>query len=162
MTKEELGELIMREQEGFYRIAKTVIYEDCDVGDALSEAIVKAFANLDTLKRDRYAKTWFVRILINECYNILNKRNRLVYVDEEELKASEKPQESSDYSELYLALEELPKEQRLCIALYYMEGYSVKEIASMTESTVSAVKNKLLRGRKKLKELLESPIEQMA
>ncbi len=160
MTKEALGELIIQEQEGFYRIAKTIIFEDADVSDALSEAIVRAFANLHQLKKDRYAKTWFVRILINECYRILNSRNKLVYVEESELILKESPADDRDYSELYMMLEELPPETRLCITLYYLEGYSVKEIAKLTGTTTSSVKNRLLRGRKKLKDMLDYPAGQ--
>lgn len=162
MTKEELGELIMQEQESFYRIAKTIIYEDADVSDALSETIVRAFASLHQLRHDRYAKTWFVRILLNECYKTLKSRNRLIYMEEAELISGEGSADDRDYSELYICLEQLPEETRLCIVLYYMEDYSVKEVAKLLDTTASSVKNRLLRGRKRLKELLDVPVEQLA
>ena len=51
-----------------YRIAKSLLYNDADCADAIQEAIVKAFAKLHTLKDDSYAKTWLIRIVMNECY----------------------------------------------------------------------------------------------
>ena len=48
----------------------------------------------------------------------------------------------------------LTEEARLAVTLYYMEGYSIREIARMTRVTESAVKNRLARARTKLKEEL--------
>ena len=73
MTKEELGTLILASERQFYATAKTILYSDHDCADAIQETIVKAFVKLPTLKKDAYAKTWLIRILINDCYNILRK-----------------------------------------------------------------------------------------
>lgn len=40
---------------------------------------------------------------------------------------------------------------RLSVTLYYLEGYNVREIAAMMETTESAVKNRLARARQRLK-----------
>ena len=63
--------------------------------------------------------------------------------------------ETEDYSELYEALGRLPEEARLCVTLYYMEGYSVKEIASLLKLTESDVKSRLARARIRLRRELE-------
>ena len=70
MTKQVLGDLIVSSREQMYRIAKTILYSDDDCADAISEAIVKAFTKIGTLKKDAFAKTWLMRILINECYAV--------------------------------------------------------------------------------------------
>ena len=62
--------------------------------------------------------------------------------------------ERQDYSDLYEALMGLTEEARLAVTLYYMEGYSIREIARMTKVTESAVKSRLARARTKLKEEL--------
>ena len=64
MTKEELGTLILASERQFYATAKTILYSDHDCADAIQETIVKAFVKLPTLKKDAYAKTWLIRILI--------------------------------------------------------------------------------------------------
>ena len=48
----------------------------------------------------------------------------------------------------------LPEQIKLCVALYYMEGYSVKEVAALLDTTESAVKNRLAKARGKLKDAL--------
>lgn len=153
MKKEQLGQLIIASEDMMYHVAKTLLYNDADCADAIQEAIVKAFTNLHTLRQDGFAKTWLVRILINECYAIMRKEKHVVSL--EDFCPEERVAEQTDYSDLYEAIRRLPEEARLSITLYYMEGYSVKEIAGLMDTTESAVKNRLARARAKLRTDLE-------
>ena len=90
-----------------------------------------------------------MRILINECYGVMRREKRVVSL--EDYRQEEKAEERQDYSELYEAIYRLPEEMRLSVTLYYMEGYSVREIATMMEASESAVKNRLARARQKLR-----------
>ena len=65
MNKKELGTLIIDGTDDFYRVAKSILKEDADCQDAVQEAVSKAFAKIDTLREKKYAKTWFIRILLN-------------------------------------------------------------------------------------------------
>ena len=150
MKKEPLGQLILASEDTLYRVAKTLLRSDADCADAIQEAIVKAFSSLHTLRKDSYAKTWLVRIVINECYAIMRKEKRVVSI--EDYTPEEMAESAEDYSDLYEAVSRLPKEQRLSVALYYMEGYSVKEIAELMETSESAVKSRLARARARLKQ----------
>ena len=67
----------------------------------------------------------------------------------------ERAAETKDYSELYEAISRLSEDARLSVTLYYMEGYSVREIEGILGVTESAVKNRLSRARAKLKNELE-------
>ena len=149
MKKEELGELIMASEDAMYHVAKTLLYSDADCADAIQEAIVKAFSKLYTLKKDAYAKTWLMRILLNECYSVMRKEKRVVSL--EDYRQEEKTEEQKDYSDLYEAIYRLQEEMRLSVTLYYLDGYSVRAIAAMMETTESAVKNRLARARQRLK-----------
>ena len=151
MTKEQLGNLIIASEETMYRVAKTLLRSDADCADAIQEAIVKAFTGIQTLRKDSYAKTWLIRIVINECYAIMRREQRLVPVDD---LTQEAATEQADYSDLYDALRRLPEEIRLTVTLYYIEGYSVREVADLMKTTESAIKNRLLRARAKMKKEL--------
>ncbi len=82
MDKQTFGELIMKNERQLYRIAKSILKNDEDCADAAQEAIAKGFANLHTLKKDCYAMTWLIRILINECCRILRENARSLPMDE--------------------------------------------------------------------------------
>ena len=114
---------------------------------------MKAFSTLHTLKSDVYAKTWLTRILINECYTVMRKEKKVVSLEDHQME--ERAAETKDYSELYEAISRLSEDARLSVTLYYMEGYSVREIAGILGVTESAVKNRLSRARAKLKNELE-------
>ena len=88
-----------------------------------------------------------VRIVINECYAIMRRQQRLVPIDDFTVAAAEQ----ADYSELYDVLSRLPEEIRLAVTLYYIEGYSVREVAELLNTTQSGVKNRLMRARAKMK-----------
>ena len=152
MTKETLGQLIINSEETMYHIAKSLLYNDADCADAIQEAIVKAFVKLHTLKDDSYAKTWLIRIVMNECYAIMRKEKKIISLQDYQM--NEQETESKDYSDLYEAIFRLPEQIKLCVTLYYMEGYSVKEVAALLDTTESAVKNRLAKARGKLKEAL--------
>ncbi|MCC8049257.1 MAG: sigma-70 family RNA polymerase sigma factor [Clostridiales bacterium] len=153
MTKDQLGSLIIASEDSLYHVAKTLLREDADCADAIQEAIVSAFTKLHTLRSDEFAKTWLTRILINECYDILRKQKRVVSIEEGYL--PEKEAERQDYSELYEALETLPDEMRICVTLFYMEGYSIREIASILEVNENTVKSRLSRAKARLRRELE-------
>ncbi len=156
MKKEQLGKLIVESEDMMYRVAKTLLYSDADCADAIQEAIVKAFSNLHMLRQDAYAKTWLTRILLNECYAIMRREKRVVSL--EEFTREEPAKETEDYSELYEALSHLPETARISVTLYYIEGYSVKEIAKIMDVTESAVKSRLARARSALKDELEGNV----
>lgn len=152
MKKEQLGELIIASEETMYRVAKSLLYNDADCADAIQEAIVKAFSKLHTLKEDSYARTWLIRIVMNECYAIMRREKRVISLEDYQME--DHAVEKEDYSDLYEAIFKLPEPVKLCVTLYYMEGYSVKEVAQILDTTESAVKNRLLKARAALKESL--------
>ena len=156
MKKEQLGQLILASEDTMYHVAKTLLCSDADCADAIQETIVKAFTKLHTLRQDSYAKTWLIRILMNECYAIMRREKRVVSL--EDYQDGESAIQPQDYSDLYEALRQLPADHRICVTLYYLEGYSVKETAKMLGITESAVKNRLARARTRMRSELEEAV----
>lgn len=156
MTKEELGALIIDSERHMYVTARAILSDDEDCADAIQETIVKAFSKINSLKQDAYAKTWLIRILINECYNVLRQKSRQIPMDMETEMAGKVAAESQDYSDLYRAVSRLQEELKLPVVLYYGEDFSVREIAQVLEISEGAVQKRLARARQKLKRILES------
>lgn len=154
LTKEALGSLILSSERQLYATAKSILANDQDCADAIQESIVKAFSKIDTLKKEQYAKTWLIRILINECYNIVRRNNSNDHLDECYAENMIKHKENRDYSELYRAVNELKEELRIPVILYYMEEFSVREIAQILDVSEGAVQKRLARSREKLKKII--------
>ena len=163
MTREQLGALILDSERQLYSTAKTILYSDQDCADAIQDTIVKAFSKIDTLKNDKCARTWLVRILINECYSILRKSSKLVSLEEMNDKgesggsmktcgsADKEAEKRADYAELYRAINSLKEELRLPVILYYIEDFNIREIAQILDITEGAVQKRLARARGKLR-----------
>lgn len=138
-----------------YRLARGIVHSDEDAKDAVAEAVCKAFAHLDSLKDPERFKPWLLRITANEAYNILDRRRRLVSLEDygREVPAPDPFRGMED--SLWPLVLSLPDTLRAPIGLYYYDGYSVREIAGILCLTEGAVKTRLHRGRQALKEILE-------
>ena len=86
----------------------------------------------------------------------MRREKRIVSL--EDYPSEEKAAEREDYSDLYQAIIRLPQDIRICVTLYYIEGYSVKEVAQLLEVTESTVKNRLARARRRLRNDLEPEV----
>lgn len=154
LTKTEFTQKVLETEVTLYRISKTILIREKDCEDAVSEAILKAYEKLDTLREPKYFKTWLVRILINECYRIRRAYHPLVSYEEyfsESLEDTSHTDSPADYSELYQAITRLPSRIGITITLYYIEGYSVEEIKAILHIPAGTVKSRLSKGRKLLK-----------
>lgn len=120
------------------------------------EAVVKAYEQRNTLKNQTFFKTWLVRIVMNECYQILRKRKRRMSMDEKLLKDDRKLSVyvREDYLDLYRAIAALKEKDRICILLFYMEDFTIKQIADTLEIPTGTVKSRLNRAREQLKGML--------
>lgn len=76
-NKEAFTQLIGQYRNDLYKIGKAILGNDEDIADAMQETILKCWQKLDTLKKAEYFKTWLVRILINNCNEILRQREKI-------------------------------------------------------------------------------------
>lgn len=153
MNKDTFIDNVLKANSTLYHVSKSILTHEQDCEDAVQGAILKAYNKLDTLKKEQYFKTWLIRILINECYSL--KRKEYSKVSYEEYFESAKADDKKDYSELYLAIKNLPERIRITVVLYYVEGYTVEEIKRILKIPAGTVKSRLAKGRKLLKIKLE-------
>jgi RNA polymerase sigma-70 factor (ECF subfamily) len=155
LTKEKLGDLILASERQMYATARSILQNDNDCADAIQETIVRAFSGISKLRQDKYAKTWLMRILINECHNLFRKNNRIISLEEYTGAEDMETPENKDYSELYKAVLHLREELRIPVILYYMEEFSVRETAAILNISEGAVQKRLARARKQMRTELQ-------
>lgn len=76
--REAFLSLINENRLNIYRVAKGILNNEHDIEDAIQNTIIKSFEKISTLKNDDFFRTWIIRILINECNDILRKNKRVV------------------------------------------------------------------------------------
>lgn len=159
MTKEEFAQVVLLSTDSLYRISKSILKNDADCEDAVQEAIAIAFEKLYTLRKDCYAKTWLVRIVMNECYKIARRKEREYATDQSVVLKKQEKSEVNEWkleqSDVYQAMLTLEQRQRIVVELFYVEEYSLKEIAQILAVPTGTVKSRLNRGRKQLRKWFE-------
>ena len=138
-----------------------------EVAEELSQDIfVKAFRFLPNFKGDSKFSTWLYTIVNTTCLSFLrNKKESALLPGDDKViffsdqgTINEQPvdalEQKSQKQMIEAALYNLPVEDREIITLFYMTGQSIEEIGKIMGLTVSNVKVKLFRGRRKLKEIL--------
>lgn len=153
MNKEQFTAEVLRAEKSMYHIAITILNQEDDCKDAMQSAVLHAFEKLHTLKNEKYFKTWIIRILINECNQIIRQRRKQVPYDEAYEQGNIAPPRMED-SEVLMTLKELPGDYQIPFVLFYIEDFSVKEISKMLGISPGAVKNRLYRGRMMMREKL--------
>ena len=73
--------LIYFYMKDLYRVAISILMNDEDAADAIQDTILGCWEKLQTLKEEKYFKTWITRILINHCYDIRKKQQRITVLE---------------------------------------------------------------------------------
>lgn len=157
MDREEFLQLTLEAEATLFHISFSILHDEQDCADAVQEGILKAYMQRNKLREIKYFKTWLVRIVINECYGMLRRNCKLQRFEENivENKSYFGNYIKEEYLDLYQAISRLEEKEKICILLFYMEDYSVAEIADVLKIPVGTVKSRLNRGRKKLKDYLD-------
>lgn len=147
------AELVRLCTQSMYRVAWTYLGNDEDAADAISETVLVCYEKIETLKKDAYFKTWMIRILINQCKDILKHRSRI----QSKAEMQESAFEDSGYidCEWKEVLSCLDEKYRIILLLYYTREMDTREIAELLDISRNTVITRLARGRKLLKRELE-------
>lgn len=158
--REKLIEFLLENQNKFYRYAFTYVHHREMAMDTVQSSFLKAMENVHTLRNPDAMKTWFYRILTNECLLLLKKAQKENLMEPSEIQEEiyfEKAYEGS--LELYEAVRQLAPETQTIIFLHYYEEYTLKEVSKITGYNLNTVKTRLYAGLKKLKTIVKEDVQ---
>lgn len=126
-----------------------------DAEDAVQTAFLKLYRSIHNFRHDSRFSTYLFRILINVCFDLIEKRDRMraqtLNVENPALKP---------HPELQLCLEEaiqsLPDRMRACFVLYAVEGIKQDEIARILNITIGGVKSNIFQAKSRLRAFLRN------
>lgn len=137
-----------------YRLAYARTRSKQDAEDVSQEVMLKLCKSADKIESETHLKHWLIRVTVNECTNLHRSPWRRRILPLEEGMLPERSDVPAPNDRLDLALDKLKPEQREIIHLFYYEDMSTEEIARAMHVKPTAVRERLHRARKKLKELL--------
>lgn len=154
--KDWFCENIRKNESGMYALAYSILRNQADATEAVSESVYRAYSRLDTLRSKAAFKTWILFIVHNTSIEMLRKSSRTVELEQAE--HIEEPESGVDVTTklaLRNAVESLNQPYRTVVVLYYYEDLSVSRIAKITGAQTAAVRQQLSRARKMLREILK-------
>lgn len=157
--KEAFCALIRDNKISLYKVAKGMLYKEEDVEDAISNCILNAYKNINKLKKEEYFKTWLIRILINECNNILRKNKNVEYIEDYECVKNDFYKDEYKDVDLHKAINSLKENLKEVIILYYYDDISQSDIAKILDINEATVRTRLFRAKEKLREILKENFE---
>lgn len=153
-----------------FRTALGITGETDAAADLMQEAFLRLYRYAERIDPERPLEPWLARVTTNLAYTWVRKRRWLRPIEEfAEVFAGEKkhtPHQAAETKEEQLQIEQaiqmLPVAQRIVITLYYINDYSLKEIADILDVPAGTVKSRLHYGREALKTQMRSQEKLMA
>ena len=156
MTRETFIAYVEREQEALRGFLLALCCgNQSDADDLAQDALVKAYLSSAGYQDKGKFRSWLFKIAHNTFLNHRASLRTMESIDEARTLASSTSADAEfQHQDLYLALSTLPPKERSAITLFYLNGYNIKEIAAITDTSEDAVKKQLSRGRDRLKKEL--------
>ncbi len=158
------AELVRRHERRLRLVLVRILDDARDVEEAVQDAFVLAWRNLDRYRGEAAVFTWLYRIGVNEALQRRRKRS-LPIADMDaagpvaDARRDTQPQAAAEAAgarrEIVAALAALPLEYREAVVLRDVAGLTNDEVAAALGLSLPATKSRIHRGRLQLRALLE-------
>ncbi len=146
-----------------FTLAYRLVGDRHEAEDVAQEAYLRMYRGLPGFRGDSSFDTWLYRITSNAAISHLRRRGRFADLLAEPGDAAEVPDHPGadpvDRDEIQRALLALPVAQRTVLVMRDAYGFSVAEIAEQLGLTEGAVKVRIHRARRRLKDLVYGAAE---
>ena len=136
-----------------FRLAFSMLKSPADADDVTQNVLLSLYRTDYQFESDEHVRSWLMKVTVNECRKVWRRpfRSHENIDDYAETLAFEDP----SYRDLFEAIMQLDRDIRTVIVLYYIEGYSIKEIAEILDVPAATIGTRLARARAKLAQYLK-------
>jgi len=159
--KKEFEERVLEHLDSLYNLALRMTQNKQDAEDLVQEAVLRAYRFFYKFETGTNFKAWIMTILRNIYINQYRKRiKEPLKVEFEEVENFISfPEITGSQEEIFSEtlkplIDKLPEELRTTITLFYVDGFSYKEIAKVMNCPVGTVMSRLYTARQILKKQL--------
>lgn len=141
----------------FERFCRARVYGQMEFRDLINDTLVIAFQKFHTLKSEKAFLSYLFGISIKILANHNRKKREVDYVADHDLghiSSDNCHDRDAEIDMLYKAMACLPEDQQESVLLFEITGFSIKEISELHQVSEATVRQRLVRGRKKLAQIL--------
>lgn len=138
-----------------FTIALKILNQRGEAEEAAQDAFVKAYQYLHTFKGDSKFSTWLYRIVFNTAVSYKRKQ-KVVFAEIESRTLSGTPEgehtleQEDKHRYVAKALKQLNEADQLAVQLFYLQEFSLEEVAGIMQQPVNTVKVRIHRARQRL------------
>ena len=138
-----------------YRFALYMTKHPQDAEDAVSEAVIAAFENMRTLKKEESFRSWMFTILNNQCKKVmrLGKKEKARLTETSTYEIAAEP-DYAQWHDVRRAFDVLDEEERMIVAFSVFGGYKSEEIARLLDRNAATVRSRKSRALEKMRSAL--------
>jgi len=136
------------------RIAHRLMGNRQDAEDALQNAFVKLYRKVGRYTFRSSFSTWFYRVVVNTCYNMLKADKTRSSVSLEKVAEIAREPQVEIGVHLEDAIACLPPRMKTCFVLFAVEGFKQREIAEILDTREGTVKAQVFAAKSRLREIL--------
>lgn len=151
LEDKNLVKLYQRNVSSVYKMCYIYLKNTADAEDAVQSVFLKFLQAGVSFNDQDHEKAWFITTTRNYCKDVLKSWWRRQRIDLETLPEIVSQDDTEREKEIIISLMSLPEKYKSVLHLYYLENYSVKEIAELLKINESTIRTRLQRGREKLK-----------
>ena len=126
-----------------------------DAEDAVQMTFVRLYKGIGNFRFDAKFSTYFIRILMNVCFDLLKRKSRLHTQTLDIVDMPHYPMHDVRI-ELEEAIADLPHQQRACFVLFAVEGMKQTEIAEIMGLSLGGVKSNIHHAKMRLRRFLDN------
>lgn len=161
------NEIFERYHKLVFYVANRTCHNEADAQDITQETFLTIRDRAQDIRNPKYFRLWVYRIISSKCKNMFYKNRRMMYPTEDDFFETRMMENRNDFiphqdmhfkndqEVLNHLIDQLSEGQRLVMIMYYMEQFSISEIAEIMELPEGTVKSRMSAGRKALQALVE-------
>lgn len=160
--RDAVSRLVARWQPRFFRHAWRLTGDAERAKDMVQEAWMEILRGMGGLHDVAAFPAWSYRIVSRRCQRAFNRSAREPLDSEDSVDTTiltvperESAEFATDLSTVVRAISTLPRPQQAALALFYIEGLGVAEIALALDVPLGTVKTRLMHARQKVRAFLE-------
>lgn len=137
-----------------YSLAYSRLMNKSDAEDVFQDVFLTLYRKDKDFSDDEHLKAWLINVTLKLTKKALSKRTKTLDNESQIDDIQDEAFETTEQGQVFEAITRLPQKQKICIELYYIQGYSSDEISKILSMKPSAVRMNLKRAREALREIL--------